>query len=106
MAKIDTIQTNFSSGELAPALLGRTDIAQYSNACAVLENFLCRPYGPIISTPGTEFINDTKFTTSGSNRIYGKTRIIPFIFSRNDAYVIEVGDGYFRFYTDGAVVNA
>ena len=97
--KIDTIQTSFVSGELAPTLFGRTDIAQYPNAVAVLENFLIRPYGPIISTPGTEFINECK--TGGST---GVCRLIQFIFARTDSYIIEMGVGYFRFYTDGAVV--
>ena len=89
--KIDTIQTSFAAGELGPALFGRTDIAQYANACALVENFLIRPYGPVISTPGTEFINACK--TGGSTSI---VRLIEFIFSRTDSYIIEVGVGYFR----------
>lgn len=97
--KVDTIQTSFVGGELAPALFGRTDVAQYENACATLENFLIRPYGPVISTPGTEYINACK--TGGST---GIVRLIQFIFSRTDSYIIEMGVGYFRFYTNGAVV--
>jgi hypothetical protein len=97
--KIDTIKTSFVGGELAPTLFGRTDIAQYANACAIVENFLIRPYGPVISTPGTEFINESK--TGGSTSI---VKLIQFIFSRTDSYVIELGVGYFRFYTNGAVV--
>lgn len=97
--KIDTIQTSFVGGELAPALFGRTDVAQYANACAIVENFLIRPFGSLISTPGTEFINECK--TGGSTSI---VKLIQFIFSRTDAYIIEMGVGYFRFYTDGALV--
>ena len=97
--KIDTIQTSFTGGELAPSLFGRTDVAQYANAVAELRNFLVRPYGPIISTPGTEFVSACK--TGGST---GIVRLIQFVFSRTDSYVIEIGIGYFRFFTDGAVV--
>lgn len=97
--KVDTIQTSFTGGEFAAALFGRTDIAQYANACAIVENFLIRPYGPAISRPGLEYINEAK--TGGSTSI---SRLIKFIFSRTDAYVIEMGVGYFRFYTNGAVV--
>lgn len=97
--KIDTIQTSFSGGEFAPELLGRTDVAQYTNACAIVENFLIRPYGPLISTPGTEFINACK--TGGSTSI---VRLLEFVFSRTDSYIIEMGVGYFRFFTNGAVV--
>jgi len=97
--KVDILQTSFVGGEFAPSLFGRTDIAQYSNACATLENFLIKPSGPIISTPGTEFINECK--TGGTTSI---SRLISFVFSRTDSYVIEMGVGYFRFYTDGSLV--
>lgn len=97
--KTDTIQTSFVGGEIAPSLFGRTDVAQYANACAIVENFLIRPYGSLISSPGTEYINACK--TGGTTSI---SRLIHFIFSRTDSYIIEMGVGYFRFYTDGAVV--
>lgn len=97
--KVDLIQTSFVGGEFAPALYGRTDIAQYANACAEVENFIVRPYGPLISTPGTEYINACK--TGGTTSI---VRLIQFIFSRTDSYIIEMGVGYFRFYTNGAIV--
>lgn len=99
MAKIDVVQTSFVGGEFAPSLFGRTDIAQYSNACAIVENFLIRPYGPLISTPGTEYINACK--TGGSTSV---ARLIHFVFSRTDSFIIEMGVGYFRFYNNGAVV--
>ncbi len=97
--KVDTIKTSFVGGEFAPALFGRTDIAQYANACEEVENFLIRPYGPLISTPGTEYITECK--TGGSTDI---VRLIDFTFSRTDSYIIEMGVGYFRFYTNGAIV--
>lgn len=97
--KLDTIQTSFVNGEIAPALFGRTDVAQYQSACETVENFMLRPYGSLISAPGTEYVNACK--TGGSTSI---SRLIKFIFSRTDAYAIEVGVGYFRFFNNGAVV--
>lgn len=97
--KVETIQTSFVGGEFAPALFGRTDIAQYANAAATMENFLIRPYGSVISAPGTEFISECK--TGGST---GISRLISFSFSRTDSYIIEMGVEYFRFYTDGGIV--
>jgi len=97
MAKVDVIKTSFSGGEFGPSLFGRTDIAQYSNACEIVENFLVRPYGSAISTPGTRYIAEVKDSTK-------ETRLIKFIFNQADAYIIEMGDYYFRFYTDRAVV--
>lgn len=97
MAKVDVIKNSFSGGEIGPPLFGRTDIAQYANACEIVENFLVRPYGPVISTPGTRYVAEVKDSTK-------ETRLIKFIFNRTDAYIIEMGEYYFRFYTNGAVV--
>ena len=83
--KVDVLQSSFSGGEFAPSLFGRTDIAQYESACEIVENMLVRPYGPVISTPGTEFINECK--TGGSTSI---ARLLNFVFSRTDSYVIEL----------------
>ncbi len=97
MGKIDHIQTSFAGGEFGPSLFGRTDIPQYANACEIVENFLIRPYGSAISTPGTRYIATVSHSTL-------RTRLIKFIFNRSDAYVIEMGQYYFRFYTNGGVV--
>jgi hypothetical protein len=61
--KVETVQNSFVGGEFAPALLGRTDIAQYANACSTIENLLVRPNGAAKSTPGTEYINDARYST-------------------------------------------
>ncbi len=97
MAKTDVIKTSFAGGEFGPSLFGRTDIAQYANACEIVENFLVRPYGSAISTPGTRYVATVKDSTK-------ETRLIKFIFNQSDAYIIEMGDLYFRFYTNGATV--
>ena len=36
MLKVNTIQTNFSSGELSPWLLGRSDIDRYQQGAEML----------------------------------------------------------------------
>jgi hypothetical protein len=96
--KADIIKNSFTAGEFGKPLFGRTDIAQYAYACETVENFLVRPYGPVITTPGTKYVAAVK--SSGVN-----TRLIKFIFSRTDSYIIEMGDKYFRFFTDGGVVT-
>ena len=97
--KVDTIQTSFAGGEFGPPLFGRTDIAQYHNACEIVQNFLIRPYGPAISTPGTRYVATVSDSTL-------RTRLIPFTFNRTDSYVIEMGDLYMRFFTNrGQVVT-
>jgi len=69
--KVDTIQTSFAGGEFGASLRGRTDIAQYANACEIVQNFLIRPYGSAISTPGTRYVATASDSTL-------KTRLIPF----------------------------
>jgi hypothetical protein len=92
--KIDTIQTAFVGGEFGPSLKGRTDLIQYGQAAAIMQNFLVRPFGSMLSTPGLEFINQC--VTGGSTTITG-VRLIPFIFSVTDCYMIEMGVGVFPF---------
>ena len=96
--KVDTIQTSFTAGEIAPSLFGRTDIAQYANACEIVENFLPRSYGPVISMPGTRYVATVSDSTL-------RTRFIKFVFNRSDAYVIEMGDLYMRFFTNRGQVT-
>lgn len=99
MAKVDVIQTSFSAGEFGSSLYGRTDIAQYANACAIVENMIPRSYGSLISMPGTRYVATVSDSTL-------KTRLMKFVFNRTDSYVIEMGAGYMRFYTDrGQVVT-
>lgn len=101
MAKVDVIKTSFTGGVFGPNLFGRTDIAQYENACELAENMLVRPYGPMISTPGTRYVNECKMSALGTD---SQVRLLEFVFNQTDAYVIEMGDKYFRFYTDRGVV--
>lgn len=97
--KVDIIQTSFAAGEFGPSLYGRTDTAQYVNACQIVENFLPRSYGPVISMPGTRYVATVSDSTL-------RTRLIKFVFNRTDAYVIETGDLYMRFFTNrGQVVE-
>lgn len=98
--KVDTIQTSFTGGEFSPSLYGRTDIAQYANACQLVENMIPRSYGPVISMPGTRYVA----TVSDSSL---RTRLIKFVFNKTDSYAIEMGDLYMRFYTNrGQVVSS
>jgi hypothetical protein len=55
-----------------------------------------RPYGVVSRFAGSEYINSTKDGNFA--------RLIKFVFSADDSYIIEVGVGYFRFYYNGGVV--
>lgn len=93
MAKFSLIQTNFTAGELSPRLMGRVDIARYQNGAKRLENAVIAVQGGVMRTNGTVFVGYTKEANK-------KTRLIPYVFSRTQAYIIEFGDKYCRIYKD------
>lgn len=87
------IQTTFNAGEWSELLDGRNDLAKYANALHRMENFIIDPRGPAVRRPGFKFIKGTK--TNSKRAI-----LIPFEFSTEQSYIIEMGDQYFRFYKD------
>jgi hypothetical protein len=98
MSRVSPLLSTFNGGEWSPSLYGRTDLARYANACKRMENFIPLVQGAATRRPGTRFITRTKND--------GVVRLIPFEFSILQAYVIEAGDGYFRFYMDGGRIES
>jgi len=88
---------SFNAGEVSPLLKMRSDFAKYDNACIELENMLVLTQGPVERRPGTKYIAQVK--TSGNT-----TRLIPFEYSKTDAYILEFGDLYMRVYRNGGQV--
>lgn len=98
--RANLIKTNFTAGEISPRLMGRVDIARYANGAKRIENAVCVVQGGVIRRPGTRFAAPAK---DGNN----PARLIPYVFNREQAYVLEVGNGYMRFFQNGAqLVNA
>lgn len=89
MAKVSLIQTNFSAGELSPRLMGRVDVSRYQNGAKVLENALVAVQGGIMRAWGTEYVQATRYADK-------KVRLIPYVFNRQQAYMVEFGDKYIR----------
>jgi len=87
---------NFNSGELSPLMNSRVDFPNYRTGAKTLQNMLVRAQGPITRRPGTKYISAVKDATDD-------TRIIPFHDDSND-YIVEIGDGYARFFTEGAII--
>ena len=100
MSRVSTIQTNFTAGEVAKDLFGRVDIAKYANGAETIENFIVQPHGGLVRRSGTRFVKEIKTSSA-------KTRLIPFEFSTTQAYCIEAGNLYMRFYKNqGAILEA
>ena len=56
MAKVTSIQSNFSGGELSPRLDGRPDIKKFGTGLRVCENFTVVPHGGARKRAGSQFV--------------------------------------------------
>ena len=93
MPKASPIQYSFNTGELSPTLEGRTDLNKYSSGCRTLENFIPMVQGPARRRSGTYFVEEIK---NSANRSW----LLRFEFSESQAYILEFGNQYIRFYTN------
>ena len=90
---LDIITHSFNSGEWSPRLDGRSDLEKYYSACRLSENMTPTRYGPAERRPGLYFVAECKNDDK-------KARLLPFKYSTVQAYILEAGDQYFRFYKD------
>lgn len=95
---VSVIQPSFASGELAPSLYARVDLAKYQTGLKLCRNFIVMPYGGIKNRPGTVFIAQT--------RNNGLARLIPFEFNDEQTYVLEFTYQRIRVYKDGGIVES
>ena len=99
MPKASPLRSSFNAGEISPLLDGRTDVAKYQNGCKVLENFIPAVQGPAVRRAGTRYVSEVK---ASANRCW----LAKFEFSTTQAYVLEFGNQYIRFYTNrGQLLN-
>lgn len=88
-------QVSFAAGELAPSLWGREDLAKYAVGLRTLKNFTVHPHGGVSNRAGMRCVAETKYADKA-------VRLVPFEYSDTDAYLLELGDEYVRFYKNGA----
>jgi hypothetical protein len=92
-----TFFRSFAGGELSPEMFGRIDDVKFQTGAAKLRNFIAMPQGPAENRPGTSFVRAVKNSAK-------RTRLIPFTYSTTQTMVLELGDGYIRFHTQGATL--
>jgi len=93
MARANALVPAFNAGEFSPRMAARVDLAQYRFAGETFENLILLQQGGFMRRPGTRYVNATKTESL-------KSRLLSFVFSTVQAYAIEAGDNYFRFYKD------
>lgn len=97
MPKASPIQTNMTGGEVSPKLYGRVDTAKYQNGMKTIENFVVMPHGGARKRPGTKHVHTTKDN--------GAARLVPFVYNADQAYMLEFGNLYIRFFTNGGILT-
>lgn len=92
MARAAPLISSFNAGELSPRMAGRVDVGKYANGCKFIENFIPLIQGPAMRRAGTRFVAEVKDSTK-------RTWLVRFEYNVQQAYVLEFGDKYIRFYT-------
>lgn len=95
------IQHALNAGEVSRRTEGRQDQNKYLASLEVCENFIPLTLGGITRRPGTMFVAKTKYSGLENDTV----RLIDFQFSNEQAYILEFGDEYIRFYADGAQIQ-
>lgn len=98
MGKVNLFFRSFTGGELTPEFWAQFTDAKYQTGLARCRNFIPLPHGPAMNRSGFGFVSATKHSGSKASRI------IPFTFSSSQTMAIELGEGYFRFHTQGATL--
>jgi hypothetical protein len=99
MPKLTIIQTSLNAGELSPDLIGHVDIDRYANGVQTMLNAVPQVAGGSKRRAGSRIIAPAKYGDR-------TTRLVPFVFNKSQAYVLEMGDSYARFFTvSGQIVS-
>lgn len=99
MPNIRTFSRSFAGGELTPEFFGQVADAKFQTGLALCRNFVVVPHGPVENRAGFGFVRAVKDSTK-------RTRLIPFTFSTTQTMVLEFGQGYVRFHTQGATLES
>lgn len=95
MPKASSLQSSFNSGEVSPLYYGQSSSPRHKAGLEVCYNYIPTLQGPLLRRPGTHYVNIAKDGTVAPT-------LIPFKFSSTQNYMLEFGEKYIRFYTNGA----
>lgn len=93
MAKVTPIQSTFSGGEFSPLMWGHVENERYKTGLETCLNYIPTIQGSAVRRPGTKNLCEVKDSAH-------PPVLIPFQFSATQAYMLEFGDLYIRFYAD------
>lgn len=91
---------SFAGGEVTPELVARNDLVKVVTGLEKCLNMIVLPQGPVQNRSGFRFVRKAKFSSDVSKAV----RMLPFVFSDNQAFSMEFGEGYIRFHSNGATL--
>jgi hypothetical protein len=97
MPSVNPAIVNFNGGEVGSLMSGRTDFDKYASSTYRMRRFIPTAQGPAKRCPGTKYVLQARYP---EKRVW----LQRFEFAFDQAYIIEFGDYYCRFYTDRGVV--
>lgn len=98
MAALYPNQDAFTRGELSPRLHARASLDLYRAGLSVCQNFITLPHGGIRKRGGSYFAGEALYQDRPA-------RLIPFVFSSEQAYCLEFGHNSLRVYAYGSRVG-
>lgn len=98
MPKATPIQPSFAGGEFSPRVHGRVDNERYKTGADTILNYLPMTQGPMSRRPGTKYAANAKDASK-------PPALLEFKFSQTQNYVLEFGDKYIRFFTNGGQIT-
>ncbi len=92
-------QRTFAGGELAPALHTRADTVKYVSGLRTCKNFVILRSGGVANRPGFRFVGECKTNSISVKLIRYVSEVA------GESILIEVGNGYLRFFKEGGAVE-
>tara|TARA_B100000029_G_C17609036_1_gene968626 strand:- start:1287 stop:3557 length:2271 start_codon:yes stop_codon:yes gene_type:complete len=106
MPRIRVPISNFQFGEISPSLVSRTDTNVYMNSGSAVENFFLKNEGGLLKRFGIKKIYEFDTTPDLDNKVQ-QHRLVPFIFSDDERYIISLENQKIRCFqispTTGAI---
>jgi len=96
----NSIQPDFSAGELSPQLFARVDLKQYHLGAAKMLNFFVDFRSGASTRPGTKYIANSADQTVGGQR----ARLFPFQVTDVQGYVLEFTNLALNIYKNGVLL--
>src|SRR3990167_7396442 len=97
--KASPLKDAFNAGEFSELTAARVRFEKYQNALRLCENMIPLVQGGVTRRPGTMFVAEVKTSSD-------LTRLIDFEYSITQAYMLEFGDQYIRFYKDRGQIES